>query len=152
MRFENATAAAGPYFQRDHRGRGISVADLDDDGRLDLVISQQNEPAAVLQNVATDGAHWLGVELVGAHGKDAIGALATLDLGGKKLVRQIKGSSSFLSASDRRILFGLGASAAPGTLTVRWPSGATQSWSGLALDRYWRLTEGAAEAQARGER
>ena len=63
----SATSAsqAGPYFQEPHNGRGAALGDLDNDGRIDLVISHLNEPAVVLRNVADAGQHWLGVELAG---------------------------------------------------------------------------------------
>ena len=77
----------------------------------------------------------------------AVGAKLTLEIGGQKLVRTVKGGGSYLSASDRRVVFGLGAQQQPGRLTVRWPSGKVQTWEDLALDRYWQLLEGEPRAQ-----
>ncbi|HZU38706.1 MAG TPA: ASPIC/UnbV domain-containing protein, partial [Gemmataceae bacterium] len=59
------------------------------------------------------------------------------------------GGGSYLSSGDRRVNFGLGTNTTAGRLTVRWPSGKTQTWDGLAVDGYWRLTEGEPQAQAR---
>jgi hypothetical protein len=126
------------------------VGDLDNDGRPDLVLNPVNEPAVLLRNRHETGHHWLGVELTGRPYRDAVGARLELEVNGQKLVRVVKGGGSYLSSGDRRVLFGLGPSDKAGRLTVRWPSGKTQTWEGLAVDRYWKLQEG--EAQARPAR
>ncbi len=142
VRFANVAAEAGPYFRSKHCGRGLAVGDLDNDGRPDLVVSHQNEPVTVLQNVVDNGHHWLGVRLTGAKYKDAVGAVLTLEAGGQKLTRTVIGGGSYLSASDPRVLFGLGPKPDAGKLTVRWPSGKEQAFDGLTTGRYWDLTEG----------
>ena len=101
----------------------------------------------MLQNVLENGHHWLGIELVGNPYRDAVGAKLTLEVGGQKLVRAVKGGGSYLSAGDRRTIFGLGTHQKAGRLTVRWPSGRIQTWDGLTVDRYWRLLEGKAEGR-----
>ena len=123
------------------------MGDLDNDGRPDLVLNPANEPAVLLRNRYETGHHWLGIELTGRPYRDAVGARLELEVGKEKLVRSIKGGGSYLSSSDRRVIFGLGPRDKAGRLTVRWPSGKTQSWDGLGIDRYWKLTEG--EEQAR---
>ncbi len=147
IRFENVSSAAGPFFQGKYTGRGAAFGDLDNDGKTDLVISHLNEPVVLLRNQVENGHHWLGIELVGKGNRDAVGAKLTLERGTHKLVRAIKGGGSYLSASERRVLFGLGSQQEPGRLTVRWPSGQVQTWQGLALDRYWQLREGEPEAR-----
>jgi hypothetical protein len=134
--FRQITDQGGPYFRAEHRGRGVAFGDLDNDGRVDLVISHVNEPVTLLRNAVSNGNHWLGVRLVGAPNPDAIGAKLTLEVGDQKLVRAIKGGGSYLSANDKRIVFGLGAHTQPGRLTVRWPNGQTQTWDRLPIDRY----------------
>jgi hypothetical protein len=148
VRFEDVSDRAGPFFRAKHTGRGAALGDLNNDGRTDVVVSHVNEPVAVLQNVVDNGHHWLGVELVGKPHRDAVGARLALEVGGQKLVRAVKGGGSYLSAGDRRVVFGLGPQAEVGRLTVRWPSGKEQVWEGLAVDRYWRLVEGEKGAQA----
>jgi hypothetical protein len=150
-RFINITNQGGSYFQEAHIGRGLAVGDLDNDGRPDLVISHQNVPVALLRN-APQGAdaptnHWLGVELVGHNHRDVVGAKLVLEVAGRRLTRFAKGGGSYLSSSDRRILFGLGTSPKIGDLTVYWPSGKEQHWQDLTVDRYWQLIEGQTAAR-----
>jgi enediyne biosynthesis protein E4 len=148
VEFENATERAGSFFQLPHRGRGAAFGDLDNDGRIDIVVSHLNEPVVLLQNVLDNGNHWLGVELVGHPYRDAVGAKLTLKVGDQQLIRVVKGGGSYLSANDRRVIFGLGPSDQSGLLTVRWPTGTIQTWKGLAIDRYWRLVEGQSDPES----
>jgi hypothetical protein len=151
VRFEDVSPRGGPYFAGKRIGRGAAFGDLDNDGRTDVVVSHTNEPAALLRNAADNGRHWLGVSLVGRPHADAVGAVLTLEAGGEKFVKQVKGGGSYLSSNDPRVLFGLGPTRDVASLTVRWPSGKTQTWRDLAADRYWKLTEGepaAAELRA----
>jgi hypothetical protein len=146
-RFEVITERGGSYFQAGHRGRGLAVGDLDNDGRPDLVFSNVNEPVAVLRNVDGSGHHWLGVRLQGKDHADYVGARLLLEVNGRTLARFAKGGGSYLSANDRRILFGLGKVDKAGRLTVEWPPDATgkrriEHWDHLALDRYHTLVQG----------
>jgi hypothetical protein len=146
-RFQDVSALAGPYFQAGHVGRGVVLADFDNDGRIDLAVSHLNEPVAVLRNQAdTRGRHWLGVALRGAGHRDVVGARVILDAGGRRQTRFAKGGGSYLSSGDRRHVFGLGPADHVDGLRVVWPSGREQRWPGLAVDRYWRLTEGEDQA------
>jgi enediyne biosynthesis protein E4 len=152
VRFADVSAKAGPYFQVGHLGRGAALGDLDNDGRVAIVLSPTNEPVVVLRNRAGIGKHWLGVELVGKPYRDAVGARLQLEVAGQTLVRAVKGGGSYLSSGDRRVVFGLGQREQVGRLTVRWPSGATQVWEGLGVDRYWILEEGKKEAGTAAKR
>jgi hypothetical protein len=70
-----------------------------------------------------------------------------MELVNRTLVRAVKGGGSYLSSGDRRVVFGLGADDKAGRLSVRWPSGKTQTWDGLPVDQYWTLTEGEDKAR-----
>ncbi len=149
-RFLNATVQGGAYFATAHRGRGLAVGDLDNDGRPDLVITHLNEPATLLRNNPQGNGianhHWVGIGLIGRKHRDIVGAKVVVEAGGRRLTRFAKGGGSYLSASDRRLLIGLGTADRAERVTVYWPWGAEQHWTGLAGNRYWRLVEGDADA------
>jgi hypothetical protein len=141
-RFKPITNQGGPYFLREHNGRGVAFGDLDNDGKIDMVVSHMNEPVVLLHNEAPPRGHWLGVELAGKGHRDVVGAKLTLEAGGQKWTRFAQGGGSYLSSSDRRHVFGLGAADRVGRLTVVWPGGKEEHWDGLAVDKYHRLAEG----------
>ena len=123
------SASGGPYFRTPHLGRGAAFGDLDNDGKIDVVVSHLNEPVVLLRNTAETQTRWLGVALRGKAPRDAVGARLTLTQGEARQVRAVKGGGSYLSSSDSRVVFSL---AAEGDyrLTVRWPSGREESWAG----------------------
>src|SRR5262249_42010264 len=137
VRFADVSAAGGDYFRSPHLGRGVAFGDLDNDGRIDMVVSHLNEPVVLLRNCAEPKTHWLGVALVGKAPRDAIGARLTLTQGEARQVRAVKGGGSYLSSNDPRVVFALDTEGEY-RLTVRWPSGREESWGGkdLGRDRY----------------
>jgi hypothetical protein len=141
-RFSDITSQGGAYFQTEHLGRGLALGDLDNDGRIDLVISHLNQPVALLRNVAGQDNHWLGVELAGRKHRDVVGARLLLEAAGRKQYRFAQAGGSYMSSGDRRHVFGLGTARRIDRLTVTWPSGRSQEWKGLAIDRYWKIVEG----------
>jgi enediyne biosynthesis protein E4 len=151
-RFEAVDTTGWAYFGGDHVGRGVAFGDLDNDGRIDLVISHLNEPVVVLRNEAPGEAnHWLGVELRGKGRRDVVGARVVVTVDGREQTRHARGGGSYLSANDPRLLFGLGKAERIGKVTVVWPSGREQEWKGelFTADRYWILTEGKDTAEER---
>jgi hypothetical protein len=146
-KFLPAPKRIGSYGQAKHPGRGVGFVDLDNDGRVDVVISHMNEPAAILRNVAGKDHHWLGVQLERAGHADVVGARIELVAGGRKQTRFAKGGGSYSSSSDRRLVFGLAKVAKIDRLTVIWPDRPKQEWTGLAIDRYHVLAQGQKEAR-----
>jgi len=146
--FTDVAIEGGPFFAEPRVGRGVVVADLDNDGRPDLVYCHINETARVLKNESLRDNHWLGVELAGQDRRDPTGAKLSLVVGQRTLVRLLAGGRSYLSSSDPRRLFGLATNQQVGRLTVEWPSGTPRKewWDGLPIDRYHTLLQGSGRA------
>jgi hypothetical protein len=143
--FRDVSAQAGGYFRRKLVGRGLAWADFDNDGRPDLAFSHNAGPVALLANRTATDNHWVGFELIGdgiKSNRNAIGARIEIEGKGGTQVRFINGGGSYLSASERRVLVGLGPDDRARRVTVRWPSGRTQTWNDVAGRRWWRLQEG----------
>ncbi|MFO0850649.1 MAG: CRTAC1 family protein [Gemmataceae bacterium] len=141
-RFADISKRGGAYFAGPHLSRGVVLADLDNDGRVDAVVSHMNSPAAVLKNVAPAGNHWLGVRLVGAKNADVVGAKVEATANGRTMARFAKGGGSYASAPDKRLVFGLGPADKAAKLAVTWPDGSRQEWADVPADQYVVLTQG----------
>ena len=122
--------------------RGAVGGDFDDDGRLDLFVTNLNEPPTLLRNVA--GQHnWLGLRLVGATAnRQGVGARVNLWSGGRRQRRDVLCGGSFLSSGDRRLHFGLGEATAVDSLHVHWPGGILQRVTGLPINAYSVVEQG----------
>lgn len=123
--------------------RGVAMGDLDNDGDIDIVVSNNDGPVRVHQNLSTntDGEknHWLGVRLI-TSGRDAFGAIAWFE-GEVKERKVVRTDGSYASAHDPRLVFGLGRTTAVPTLHVRWPNGVSESFSNLVINQYHVLTQ-----------
>src|SRR5204862_5292918 len=138
--------------QTEHNARGVAIVDLDNDGKLDLIISHVNEPVVILRNQAAEKEHhWIGFELVGKNRRDVVGAKVVVETDARTQTSFAHSGGSYAPSSDRRHLFGLGQTEKVKRIRVVWPGGQQRPWDGLAADRYWRLTEGeGAEELPRG--
>jgi hypothetical protein len=147
-KFVSSPRRLGEYGESEHLGRGVGFIDLDNDGKVDVVLNHMNEPVTVLHNIAPEGNHWLGVQLVGKDHADVVGARVVLAAGDRQQTRFAKGGGSYASSSDRRLVYGLGKTNKVERVTVIWPNGDKQEWTGLAIDHYHRLVQGKEDAEA----
>ena len=141
--FREVAAQAG--VDNDLDGRGVGIADLDGDGRLDVVETNAGQPSLLYRNVTPSPGHWIELQLEGTRSnRDAIGARATVAAGGLKLLREVDGGNGYASQSSRRLHFGLGKGLAPDArveVEIRWPSGRVERVQ-VPVDRLSRLREG----------
>ncbi len=144
-KFEEIDATGDPVLEANEISRSGAVGDLDNDGDSDLVITNCNGPARVLLNRSDNDNHWLGLRLLDRDGlRDQLGAYVEVFVHGAPvaLVRRARTESGYLTASDPRVLIGLGPASAVDRLRVRWPSGRVEQWDGPPVDRYIELREG----------
>jgi enediyne biosynthesis protein E4 len=141
--FVDVSASLGPAFARPAAGRGAAFADLDDDGDIDIVIANLDGPPTLLRNDGGNANHWLTVSLHGTRSdRQGIGAIVSVvDDHGLTQSGICSTTSSYLSASDSRVHFGLAAAKTARRVEVRWPSGAVQVLKDLAVDRIVEIVE-----------
>ncbi|HLY37229.1 MAG TPA: CRTAC1 family protein [Candidatus Binatia bacterium] len=129
-------------------GRGLSVVDLDGDGRVDLVIRNYRQPAVVLHNVGP-ARHWLELQLVGVRSnRDAVGARVRVQTAAGWQTREVHAGSGYLSGSSLVQHFGLGDERRASAVEISWPSGVRTTLRDVAADRRYRIVEGDAAAVA----
>jgi enediyne biosynthesis protein E4 len=142
-RFEELIDEAGPGVAATHTSRGCAFGDFDNDGDMDVVVINMNEPPSLLRNDVSGGGHWLKVLLEGTKSnRSAIGARVTARYGGRIQAQEVMAQASFYSVNDRRLHFGLGEATAA-DLTIRWPTGATETVPNVAADHLVVIREGA---------
>ncbi|MDP9037782.1 MAG: CRTAC1 family protein [Acidobacteriota bacterium] len=141
--FADVSAAAGPAFQAQWVGRGLAIGDLFNDGHISAVVTENNGPLHVVRNRTENANHWLGLLLVGHRSnRDAIGAevkITTPD--GASQWATVSTAGSYLSSSDKRLHFGLGANGTVRSVEVLWPSGIHQRLNDVRADQILTLDE-----------
>ncbi|HLJ54074.1 MAG TPA: CRTAC1 family protein [Chthonomonadaceae bacterium] len=140
--FVEVTKQAGPGLSLQLVGRGMACGDFDNDGRLDLLLIQNTGPPHLLHNESPAAGHWITLLPQGTKSnRDGYGAVIRVTSGGMTQTDTVRSGSSYCSASDRRLHFGLGAASLVNTLDVVWPSGQHDTWHNLPADKIYRLTE-----------
>jgi hypothetical protein len=145
-RFENAGASAGPAFQAPLAGRGAAFGDMNNDGCMDIAVNVNDGAPLLLKNECS-GKNWILIELIGtASNRDAIGAELRLNCeSGLRQHSMATTSGSYLSASDKRVHFGLGEDSTIKEIEIRWPSGRRQVLKAVKANQVLRVTEPATE-------
>ena len=142
-KFLDVSETQGAFFAKPSVGRGLALGDYDNDGDLDLLVSNNGQPGELVRNDRADGHHWLALSLQGVtSNRDGIGARITVVAGGRAQYAQATGGTSYLSSSDRRIFFGLGSQAKADLVEIVWPSGTVDRLEDVNADRFLTVKEG----------
>ena len=145
-RFEELIAEAGPGIAAPHCSRGCAFGDFDNDGDVDMIVVNLNEPPSLLRNDSVGPGpgkgNWVKVLLVGTKSnRSAIGSTVLVTYGGRTQAQAVLAQSSFYSVNDRRLHFGLGANA-KADLEIRWTNGLVERYTGIAANQMVTATEG----------
>jgi hypothetical protein len=148
--FVDVSANSGTPFQDAWVGRGLATGDLDNDGRIDAVVTTNDGPAYILHNETPTSNHWLTLKLIGhKSNRDAIGAEVKLTTASGSQFATVTTASSYLSSSDKRVHFGLGTETTAQTIEIRWPSGILQTIKNVKADQILQVDEMASGAVAK---
>ena len=143
--FQDVTASAGAALGEPYVWRGLATGDLDNDGRLDAVVTANDGPVRVLHNETANANHWILLKLTGhKSNRDAIGAAVSITTASGAQYATVTTASSYLSSGDKRVHFGLGKASVVESIEIRWPSGIVQSLKDVAADRVVQIDEPAA--------
>jgi len=145
-KFERVGAPPGSALANAWPGRGLAAGDLDDDGRIDLVINNLDAKPVVLRNVAATTGHWLGLRLIGDVAKksprDAIGSTAYVTTGAVRQRQDVVSGAVYCSQNDMTLHFGLGAATKIDKLEIKWPDGSVETFDVPAVDKIITITQG----------
>ena len=140
--YSDVSGQAGLQRLRPMVGRGSATADYDNDGDLDICVSNNNQKPMLLRNDGGNGNNWLSIKTVGSRSnRDGIGARITVTSGDLVQVEEVRSGSSYLSQNDLRVHFGLGSRTQVETIQVRWPSGIVQTLQGIDVNQYLVVEE-----------
>ena len=148
--FEELVGHAGPAIASAHCSRGCAFGDFDNDGDIDILVINLNEPPSLLRNDVSGKANWIKVKLEGAKSnRSAIGARVIVHYGGKSQAQAVLSQSSFFSCNDPRLHFGLG-NIGSVDLDVYWPSGVRETFTNISANQLITLKEGVGRVANRG--
>ena len=141
--FADISASAGSGITTAASSRGLAVGDLWNDGRISVVISNMNSAPSLLVNQIHSSNHWIAIRLQGTKSnRDGIGARVSVKAASRILVDEVRSGSAYISNSDMRVHFGLGAATKIEWLEIRWPSGLMEKFTDLAVDAIHAVKEG----------
>lgn len=143
-KFRDVSETHGAFFAKPSVGRGLALGDYDNDGDLDVLVSNNGQAGELVRNDRSEGHHWLALSLQGVtSNRDGIGSRITVVAGGRAQYAQATGGTSYLSSSDRRIFFGLGSQAKADLVEILWPSGTVERLEEVSADQFLTVKEGA---------
>jgi enediyne biosynthesis protein E4 len=146
--FVDVSATSGSVFREAWAGRGLATGDLNNDGRVDAVVTTNDGPAHVLMNETNNANHWIILKLTGhKSNRDAMGAVVKIVTAQGSQWGTVSTASSYLSSSDKRLHFGLGKADAIETIEIRWPSGIVQQINSVKADQILSVDELATSAK-----
>jgi hypothetical protein len=141
--FKNVSAQSGAAFSKEFSGRGMATGDFDNDGDLDVLISNNGEAPLLLRNDGGNKNNWLGLQLVATRSNPAaVGAVITWQAGGMKRSRLKTAGGSYLSSHDPREILGVGAAKKIDSVEIRWPSGKVDKLTNPPINTYLKVIEG----------
>jgi hypothetical protein len=141
--FCDASEQAGPALKEKRVSRGLAVADLFNDGNMDVVVNDLDGVPMILRNHGVAGRHWVSFELAGTKSNRlALNARIKIVAGGMTQTDEVHSGGSYLSQNDLRVHFGLGSAAKIDSVEIRWPSGAIDRFGDLAADQFYSVLEG----------
>jgi hypothetical protein len=139
----NVSAQSGTVFAKEFSGRGMATGDFDNDGDLDVLVSNNGQPPLLLRNDGGNKNNWLGLQLVATKSNPAaVGAVITWQAGGVKRKRLKTAGGSYLASHDPREILGLGQASQVDYIEIRWPSGKVDKLKNLPNRTYFRIVEG----------
>jgi hypothetical protein len=148
-RFDDVSTLSGPGATTPHSSRGVAFGDVDNDGDVDVLVMNMNEPPSLLRNDYSGANGWIEVKLLGTRSNRAgLGAMVIVTAGGRRQARAALSQSSYYSHDDLRLHFGLGASAKADAIEVRWPSGQVDVLKDVGGRRLVTIREGEVGAAA----
>jgi hypothetical protein len=140
--FTDVSGESGEVFRQNWVGRGLAIGDLDNDGRLDVVVTTNDGPAHVLHNETPGANHWLLLKLVGhKSNRDAIGTAVKVTTAAGSQFATVTTAGSYVSSSDKRVHFGLGTETKVSAIEIRWPSGIEQTLHDVRADQILQIDE-----------
>jgi enediyne biosynthesis protein E4 len=151
--FCDASTEAGPALMEKRVSRGLAVADLFNDGKMDIVVNDLDGPPMILRNHGIPGRNWVSFELTGTKSNRlALNARVKVTSGGMTQTDEVRSGGSYLSQSDLRLHFGLGDATKIDSVEIRWPSGTIDHIGSLDADHFYSILEGKGIVPAEGIR
>ena len=141
--YKNVSTTSGPVFSKKFASRGLATGDYDNDGDLDVLVSNNGEAPLLMENRAASANHWVGLRLKATKSNPAaVGTIITWQAGGRKRRRFKTAGGSYLASHDPREILGLGVSADVDSIRIEWPSGEIDELTDVAVDHYSTVVEG----------